>query len=337
MNQKGPNLVVWEITLKCNLKCFHCGSSAGKARLDELSTKEGIKLCRDLAEIGARGITLFGGEPFLRKDWHILGKEIKDLDMKLSIVSNGFVNANDIIPKLVKLEVDSIQVGLDGTTETHDHIRSIAGSFERAMEFIHLSKEENLPIGAITTVHRMNFKELSEMKDLIIKEGIGWQIQEAVPIGRFPKEMVLSKEEYYSLGLFIASIQKKYSSEGISVPHNLGFHSKFIPSFVDWKGCWAGKMVLGIQSDGSVKGCLALPDEFIEDNIREKGIKEIWNDPNSFAYNRKFKKEDLGENCKDCKYGEICRGGCSTRSYSLTGKIHNDPYCFYQIEKDLQM
>lgn len=60
-NQKyEPDLVVWEITLKCNLKCRHCSSSAGEARHDELSTKESLNLCDDLAELGFKGVTLFG-------------------------------------------------------------------------------------------------------------------------------------------------------------------------------------------------------------------------------------------------------------------------------------
>ena len=35
-----PNCAVWEITLKCNSNCIHCGSKAGKTRLDELNTEE---------------------------------------------------------------------------------------------------------------------------------------------------------------------------------------------------------------------------------------------------------------------------------------------------------
>ncbi|UCD13833.1 MAG: SPASM domain-containing protein, partial [Thermoplasmatales archaeon] len=102
-----------------------------------------------------------------------------------------------------------------------------------------------------------------------------------------------------------------------------------------WKGCWAGKRVLGIQSDGGVKGCLALSDGFIEGNIRDRNIVEIWRDPKAFSYNREFKINDLGENCRSCKYGEVCKGGCSTRSDLLTGSLHNDRYCFCRIEQTL--
>ena len=343
VGEYNPGLVIWEITLQCNLKCFHCGSSAGEKRPKELSTKESLKLCNDLAKLGFKGVTLFGGEPFLRKDWYKLGKEIKDLGLKLSVVSNGFVDIKNIIPKLTKLQIDSVQIGLDGaSSKTHDNIRGVTGSFEKAIKFIRQSKKAGLSVGVVTTVSKMNLSELPSIRNIIVNEGIDWQIQDAISIGRFPKEMTLTEEDYYSVGLFIASTRKKYSPKNISIsgPHNLGFYSKFLPAlgpFSVWKGCWAGKTVLGIQSDGNVKGCLALSDDFIEDNIRNKSIINIWNDLCSFAYNRKFKKTDLGDNCKSCRYGEICKGGCLTRSNSETSILHNDPYCFYRIEQKMKM
>ncbi len=341
INDINPSLAIWEITLKCNLKCKHCGSSAGKTRKNELTTDECLKICEELSEIGFKGITLFGGEPFLREDWHIIARKIKDLGMKISVVTNGFVNTDDIIPKLVNLKVDSVQVGLDGSTaETHDNIRGVKGSFSKAINFLDLLKNADIPSGAITTVSKMNFKELPAIKNLIFSKGFDWQIQEAIPIGRFPRDMVLPEEEYYALGLFIADCKNKSLNTKINVssPHNMGFFSKYLSdlgSINSWNGCWAGKKTIGIQSDGGVKGCLALSDDFIEGNLRNRNIIDIWNDPNFCRFNRNFNKKNLGKNCINCKYVDLCKGGCSTRSYSFTKMVRNDPYCFYRIEKEI--
>lgn len=344
MNDKktyNPKQVVWEITLNCNLKCSHCGSSAGKTRPNELSTEEALNLCNDLAEIGFGGMGLMGGELFLRKDWETISKRIKDLGISLSIISNGFFNAENIIPKLTKLEVDCFMIGLDGATaKTHDAIRGVSGSFDKAVQNLRSAKKSGLVTGAITTIHRNNYNELPKIRDFIVDEKIDWQIQEATPIGRFKKKLSLSEEEHYALGLFILQTQQKYSSKDFTIVgvHTLGFHSSRIPNlslYSEWNGCIAGKEVLGIQSDGGVKGCLALSDDFIEDNIRNRSIIDIWNDQNSFEYTRRFKKNDLGENCKNCAHGETCKGGCTTRSCTMTGKLHNDPYCFYRIEQKL--
>ena len=96
-NQKYiPGQVVWETTLRCNLKCIHCGSSAGKSRQNELTTKEALKVVKDLSELNTESVCLMGGEPFLRKDWDIISKEIKNYNMKLLFISNGY-NINDKI------------------------------------------------------------------------------------------------------------------------------------------------------------------------------------------------------------------------------------------------
>ena len=49
-----PRSVVWELTLACDLACRHCGSRAGGARPDELSTEEAKDLVRQMADLGVR-------------------------------------------------------------------------------------------------------------------------------------------------------------------------------------------------------------------------------------------------------------------------------------------
>ncbi len=336
----GPEQVVWELTLKCNLRCIHCGSSAGSTRLNELTTKEALHLCRDLSAIHAKKICLMGGEPFLRKEWETLGKEVIDHGMKLLIISNGFLVNSKIISKLVRLQPYGFSLSLDGATaQTHDYIRGVPGSFEKVMESIRLARGANLPIAVITTVNRINFAELPFMKDFLLDKHIAWQIQVAAPQGRFPRNLTLSKDEFYSLGLFIASLKKQYSVKELPVigAHCCGYYSTYMPEFgasSKWRGCQAGISIVSVKSNGDVIGCLATPERYIEGNIRRRSIIDIWNAPDSFPYNRKFLKKDLGKNCRECIYGETCKGGCMGMSTAFTDMPHNDPYCYHKIELD---
>src|SRR5581483_2591162 len=77
----GLIYVVWELTLRCDLACDHCGSRAGKARPDELTTDEALDLVRQIAEMGAREVTIIGGEAYLRDDWHVIARAIVDAGM----------------------------------------------------------------------------------------------------------------------------------------------------------------------------------------------------------------------------------------------------------------
>ncbi len=335
-----PYQVVWETTLDCNLNCLHCGSKAGAARKNELTLEEGLKLIRDLKKIGAREICFMGGEPLVRKNWYELAKEVKKQGMEFLIITNAYGVNNDVMKKLISLNPYVVSTSLDGgTAETHDHIRGKKGSFDKVMELLDLSTKAKIPTTIITTVSKINVHELPLIKDIILNRFIAWQIQVATPHGRFLKKFALSKEEFYNLGKYIASLQKQYSKKELPVigAHGLGYHSKIIPClglYPEFRGCQAGLTILSIMSNGDVVGCLASQDEYIEGNIRKRSIIDIWNDPKSFSYNRKWKKEFLGENCKDCKHGEVCRGGCIGMSIGLDGKPFNNSYCFYKIEKE---
>ena len=126
-----PLNIVWETTLKCNMKCIHCGSSAGCERKNELTTKESIEVLNNLKKLGVNLVTMMGGEPFLRKDWEIIAKHIKSLDMDLTIISNGFLINKNIISKLKKLDPYTVAISIDGgKKETHDKIRGFNGSFD---------------------------------------------------------------------------------------------------------------------------------------------------------------------------------------------------------------
>jgi radical SAM protein with 4Fe4S-binding SPASM domain len=283
-----------------------------------------------------------GGEPFLRKGWHRIAQATTDAGMKLLIISNGYTVTTDTFSKLIALQPYAVSTSLDGATPTtHDRIRGVRGSYQKVLDFISRLTTAGLPITVITTVNKLNFTELPEIKNFLLNKHIAWQIQTAAPEGRFKKNLALSKEEFYAVGLFLAALQKRYTKEDLPVigAHCLGYHSQFLPCLglsPRWTGCQAGLSIMSIKSNGDVIGCLSTPATYIEGNIRKKRIIDIWNDPEAFAYNRKFSKEDLGKNCKGCMFGETCKGGCMGMSTAFTDTPHNDPYCFHTIEAEFR-
>ena len=84
-----PRNCVWELTLGCNLSCLHCGSSAGRARRDELTTDQCLDLVDQLADLGCELITLSGGEPMLRPDLYDIARAIADRGIRVNMVSPG--------------------------------------------------------------------------------------------------------------------------------------------------------------------------------------------------------------------------------------------------------
>jgi radical SAM protein with 4Fe4S-binding SPASM domain len=73
--------------------------------------------------------------------------------------------------------------------------------------------------------------------------------------------------------------------------------------------------------------------QFVEGNVRTKSLTDIWNNPDGFAYNRKFTRQTATGECRECRYLPVCRGGCTTTSVSASGDRANNPYCIYRMEK----
>lgn len=335
-----PKSALLELTLKCNMKCSHCGSSAGIKRNSELTTEQWYEVCQQLSELGCKLVTILGGEPLLRKDWYKIAKKSKDLGMNVTIITNGYLVNDKVIEQFKKLDPYTVGISIDGATPAvHDKIRGIPGAYDRAVDALGKLKKSNIRSTVITTVSKTNIKDLPKLKEFLLNKQTAWQIQLAIPIGRFQKEEMISKEEFYATALFIASNQKKYKIKELPIvgAHSMGYYSKKLPNIMmaNWSGCNAGKTLCSIQSDGGVLGCLSLSDKYIEGNVLNRSLKDIWNDADSFTYNRKFNKNQLKNDCRNCSKGSICKGGCLSASESITGMANAGPYCLREIEKSI--
>ena len=331
---------VWEITLRCNIHCLHCGSNADKhKRPKELSTEEALGLIEQLADLGCKRVVLSGGEPFMRKDWSVLAHRIVTLGMTCQYISNGYMVNDDILDVLEQLGTKYVGFSLDGSNaKTHDFIRGKKGVFDHLIQVFDRMKQRGFQVGVVSTIHKGNINELDGIKNVLLEHGVDiWQIQTANVRGRMPKEWAITDKDFYSIAEFIAKNRKRYEDLLIITEADCtGYFSKLTPymGMKRWNGCNAGMNTIGIESDGGIKGCLSMQDnKYIEGNIREQSLREIWENPEKFGYNRRFKMSDLQGICKDCKYGGICRGGCSEKAESYTGKLHSQPFCLYDMEK----
>jgi radical SAM protein with 4Fe4S-binding SPASM domain len=328
---------VWEFTLRCNLRCSHCGSSAGTARPKELDTRECFRVVEQLARAGCRNVALMGGEPLMRDDFFEVGQAVKQLGMGLNIVSNGTLMETRI-DRVRRLEPKVVGISIDGMKEAHESIRG-TGTFDTTVRAVDLLREAGIQTTVITTVSKVNFGDLPRMREMLLHKGVNWQIQTAMPFGNFRRDQMLSREEFYATGLFIAKerLRTKYEDMPVTGAHCYGYHSKLIPG-TRFNGCTAGIRTVGITSDGGIVGCLSMGnDRFIEGNVRERSFVDIWTDPKAFAYTRCFTEKDLGDNCAGCRHRMKCKGGCNSVSLALTGRFHNNPYCFRAVEKDTGM
>ena len=89
---------------------------------------------------------------------------------------------------------------------------------------------------------------------------------------------------------------------------------------------------IGIRSNGDVLGCLSLGDDFIEANLLETPLSEIWNSGKYFQRFRK-KEESLCGTCGKCTFGKKCKAGCTAMAISSTNTIGDNTYCVRRLEE----
>ena len=337
-----PEYLLWEITLRCNFKCLHCAAAAGRPRKNELSTDEAFELCEQIAELQVPAVALMGGEPLLRKDWGLIARRLRSFGIEVGLITNGFLFDEKVAEEIQKLDICQVGISLDAANpQMHNFIRGVKRAYERAVSAIRIVNSLGITYPtAITSVNKYNIGELEGMLEFFLEttEGFLWIINFSSDqlTDRSKGEWVIDQNDFFSLAEFIHKNKGAYSSRiNISGTHGLGYYSKKYTNLYDfeWEGCAAGIKALGVRSNGDVAGCLILPDPFIEGNVRERHLADIWNDDNSFSYTRKFDARRLRGKCRKCLHGKTCKAGCTNIAYSFMGTIYEAPFCFYDYEK----
>lgn len=341
-----PASAALEVTLRCNMNCIHCGSSASKnPRQNELTLDEWKNAVDQLLDLGTEIFTLSGGEPFLYPYWRELASYITEKNHRVAIISNGYAISDDDVQFLKNLKkFNNIGLSVDGLEKTHDGIRRAPHAFQHVTDTIKRFVKVGIKVGIVTSVNQLNFQELSLLRDYLDSIGVYiWQVQIVTSFGRAKAKkdtLIITPEQYADLVKFIYDSQQKFKKENrkmkVMPADSIGYCygiAEQIWGDLAWNGCNAGKYALGIQSNGDVTGCLSLQErEFIAGNIREKSLAEIWHDDDAFSYNRKFNFQELCGFCADCEKGSDCKGGCIAVGKAITSQFHNNPYCYKHLQ-----
>ena len=341
--ERIPSHCFWEITDACNLRCIHCEADSGRADPAELSSAEALSLVDELAECGCQRVCLTGGEPLLRRDWPAIARRFAERGVEVTVITNGLRVDDEALRTMNAAGVTGLSVSVDGRQAVHDAIRIGARSrdgsvYVRALAAIERAKQAGLKVAVITQVHRHNLDDLQMLHDLFATFAVDvWQLQICMPLGRlirFREKYLLEPRQIPELAAKIESFIRA-GQVSVLVADNIGYYgrsepllrSSMKPQPTFWAGCMAGCRVVGIRSNGDVKGCPSHPEQFVVGNVRESSFAELWGDPSNFAYNTAFDSRLLEGRCADCAYRELCRAGCTSMAFAVTGTIYDNPFC----------
>jgi len=341
--ERIPRDAMWEITRACNLRCVHCMVSAGERDPGELTTDEALALADDLIAAGCTSACLTGGEPLVRGDWPQIAARLAAGGVATRITTNGQLVDEQQVERMQQVGLHTVTVSLDGTREVHDGIRQTKSGkgvsrYDRAIRALELLVASPLDTKVVTQIHRHNVDRMDEMHELLAGLGVdGWQLQIAIPTGR----LLELRDEYLiepaqipglldTLARFVEADRVR-----IAMADNIGYYSRHEPVLrgalrgkpTFFAGCMAGVRLVSVTPTGDVRGCHALPREFVAGNVRERPFAEIWADRSAFAYNTEWCEDQLAGGCARCDFRRVCRAGCTAMAYLVTGTVHDNPYC----------
>jgi radical SAM protein with 4Fe4S-binding SPASM domain len=264
--------------------------------------------------------------------------------MDATMTTGGYNLTRERAEAMVEAGITSVSVSIDGLEASHDRVRAVPQSWQRAFAALRHLRAAGSKIAVNTQINAYTQTELEALLELIAAEGVhSWQLQLTVPHGNAADHPELIVQPYMFLELFEALDRVLRRAAALRVriwpANSLGYfgpleqrlrgHLKQRTGHYD--GCDAGSAALGIESDGTLKSCPSLGGPTnIGGSIRERSLWEIWTQAREFRELRERTVEDLWGYCRECYYGPTCLGGCTAVAEPLLGRPGNNPYCHHR-------
>jgi len=314
-NNKGILNCDIEISKHCNLKCVFCYSESGPTLRDELSIKEIFATILSAKALGAKTITLTGGEPLLRPEFFDIAQFVNKNDMRCLFFTNGTLITPATAKRLFKLEALPC-VSLESiNTRTHDKMVGMHGAHEKTCagikNLIEVGYSRSLPLTVNAVVSLMNYDELPDLWEWAKVNNIEPFLLRLIPSGRGNQisDLQVSPEMMKRLVEKISEIE--------------GFQPN-IPFFGD-SGCKKHGISCYVDANGYVKPCSGL--DITCGNIRHKELGDILRNSPIYSLMNNIENNIQGA-CKECDHHDVCYG-CRAITYSLTGDLVGpDPLCW---------
>ncbi|OJV79304.1 MAG: hypothetical protein BGO34_02425 [Bacteroidia bacterium 44-10] len=301
-------------TFECNFSCWYCVQKHEKSRMSDIiieKVKEHIRYMIERKHIHSLNIEWFGGEPFVYFDEIVypISKYAKALCNDSGIpfyccaTTNGYLMPEETIQKMKEIELNALQITLDGSKEFHDKIRFSSdqnSSFEKILHNINRICDENENAQIII---RINYDDKNFEPHIIIE-----QIKNIIP-----------ERNRHSLQFRIRKVWQVKRSPGFrekiiifnELARNNGFRIENSDIFTNFISCYVCKKYYNtIGPNGGIYKCTAR-ENYLGNSwgiLQKKGSIK-WKVP---GFEKKYFNKPLFENskCEKCKYLPLCMGPC---------------------------
>ncbi|MBI5490221.1 MAG: radical SAM protein [Deltaproteobacteria bacterium] len=330
-----------EITRRCNLHCRHCGSDCGReTQCDELSTEEWLGFLDVLARRFDRrklALVLTGGEPLCRPELDRILDRLREHGFAWGMVTNGWALSPRNLERLLRANIASVTVSLDGLRASHDWLRGVEGSWEHALAGIGLLARAGIPFfDVVTCANPRNLAELPEVGEVLRAAGVrDWRLFSIFPKGRArgDAELLLPPAGFRELLAFIRREREAHDRSG--------FHARFsceayLPGAIDREVrdepyfCRAGINIASVLCDGAIGACPNITRSLVQGNVRRDDFHDVWEEKFGPYRERSWMRRGPCEACAEWKR-------CLGNSLHLwDDEAQRTAYCSWELACDRQ-
>ncbi len=183
LTKKAPYYVQFYINGRCNLKCKQCNIVETNSGIGELTVEQVRVVAQNLKKINGGIVLLTGGEPFLRRDLHLVAKELLDVGLDVRLQTAGLATDQQL-QQCYDVGCRDINISLDSLDPNkQDYINSVPGTWHKAIDAIERVSRIFHGDSAICSfgcvLSRLNYREIPKILEFATK--IGWHLS-LVPV-----------------------------------------------------------------------------------------------------------------------------------------------------------
>lgn len=343
----------------CNMQCKYCfycdeiknREVASYGFMTEETLENVIKKALAFSDTSC-SFTFQGGEPclrgvdFFKKAVQMQKKyNTKGISVSNAIQTNG-ISLDREWAGFLKENHFLTGISLDGTSFTHDRFRVDAkgeGTFGRVVEGIGLLKEYGVDFNILTVVNAVTAKKISHIYEFYKQQDYAYLqfIPCLNPLGgekeRFPYTLTPNVYGHFLKTLFDLWYNDWKAGRIVHIQQFEEYVKMLLlmpPDVCGMSGVCSCQHA--VEADGEVYPCdFYVLDEYKLGNLNEISFEEI----NERRKEIHFVEDSarMHEDCKNCKYAPICRGGCrrhrNPKNYFCASYYDFFDYTIHRLEE----
>ena len=171
-----PKIMYVRVSENCNSHCFMC-HFAGTSNSFNITIEQFNKVLEHMKRHNYKMIRFTGGEPLLHKNIIDFIIKAKEIGVKTSIITNGYL-LPVFADRLINNNLDECIISLDGScSNVHDSLRNFKGCFDNIIVGIKKLKHSNIVIRINTVVSGRNINDIGNIYALLLNLGVDqWSI-----------------------------------------------------------------------------------------------------------------------------------------------------------------